>query len=132
MPTNSRRRPTPEERLQEAILSHLKAADSGLPVRPEDLLGRYPDLAVELGAFFDDQESLGTLLAPLRAPIPPGPIAPSGLRSFGKYELVEEIGRGGMGVVYKARQRGPRPPGRAEDHPGRLARHAGGRPALPQ
>ena len=50
-------------------------------------------------------------------------------RSIGPYKLLEQIGEGGMGVVYVAEQTAARPPqGRPEDHQARHGHEAGHRP----
>ncbi|HEY3963184.1 MAG TPA: hypothetical protein VGM05_01420 [Planctomycetaceae bacterium] len=78
------------------------------------MLATHFDLADDLQAFFRNRDSIENLAEPLQAvadaPTIIGPStvasAPAGntVRYFGDYELLAEIARGGMGVVFKARQ----------------------------
>src|SRR5262245_25008849 len=86
------------ERPQEAIAAYLQAVDAGQAPDRDALLARHPDLADDLRAFFADHDSVRQLAgSPLAgASLPP---------QFGDYELLEELGHGGMGLVVRVRDR---------------------------
>src|SRR5215831_9306955 len=90
--------------LEEIVLSYLKAVDAGDAPREEDFLKRYPDLAPELRQFFADEQRLDPVVKSLRELAPTAPHAPPKLEPFGDFDDIVEVARGGMAVVYKARQ----------------------------
>src|SRR5215467_12750796 len=90
-----------ERLLDEVVTAYLKEARTGRTPEPEAWLARYPELASDLAEFFADRAALERLAAPLRS-VTPGSLP---VEVIGDYELLEEIARGGMGVVYRARQR---------------------------
>ena len=92
-----------EQQLNAILHDYLQAVDAGQAPAKEEVLRLHPDLAGELAAFFADQDRLNRLAQQMRTTGPAQADAPPMIHYVGDYELLEEIARGGMGVVYKAR-----------------------------
>ncbi len=118
-----------DQQVNDIIAAYLEAVDTGQAPDRLEWLRQYPEYAAELEAFFADYAQVDRMAEPLRAAVgvksgsPLQPVAVSGggvptgdsaqaaslpvgtkVRYFGDYELLDEIARGGMGIVYKARQ----------------------------
>src|SRR5262245_10503671 len=95
-----------DRRLQDVIAAYLDAEKDGQAPAREEWLARHPDLADDLRRFLDNHAWALRLGGPLH-PQDTAPAAVPALgvvRYFGDYELLAEVARGAMGVVYRARQ----------------------------
>jgi serine/threonine-protein kinase len=109
-----------EERLGQIAFAYLQARERGRAPNPQELLTRHPEFAEELVDFLEDEADVEQRAAPLRELArlaatgqsrrryaPAGELPPTNLKSCGDHELLSVLAQGGMGLVYKARQRSP-------------------------
>jgi serine/threonine protein kinase len=122
-----------EHRLNAILLAYVEAVEAGHSPDRQLLMALYPDLASELSEFFEGRDQVEDMSAPLRdfnrsgfvraalqmTKTPPtqvgglvsqssasgqGTTPSTELGQLGDYQLIREIGRGGMGIVYEAHQ----------------------------
>jgi WD40 repeat protein/tRNA A-37 threonylcarbamoyl transferase component Bud32 len=106
--------------LEEVLEEYMERLDRGESVDRAQLLARHPALADELQSYFASSEEVERLGRRSKGETPPAspsralpstgglenaPPAENEVRQVGDYDLLEQIGQGGMGVIYKARQR---------------------------
>jgi serine/threonine-protein kinase len=119
--------PEPDERLGEILAAWIEAAERGEAPDSAEWLARHASFAPELAQFLANRARLQEAAEPLRqavramaavAPSSRAPLCPMSQestgalpaaemigRSVGEHDLLEAIGQGGMGLVYRARHR---------------------------
>jgi WD40 repeat protein/tRNA A-37 threonylcarbamoyl transferase component Bud32 len=105
-----------QDLLEEVLQEYMQRLDRGEVVDQALYLAQHPEVASELRSYFagtDEVERIHwqvgretSVLSPSRieAELPESRTEKGVIRRVGEYELLEQIGCGGMGVIYKARQ----------------------------
>jgi tetratricopeptide (TPR) repeat protein/tRNA A-37 threonylcarbamoyl transferase component Bud32 len=96
------------ERLTDALDRYLTALEHDAPLSQDAIIAEHPDLAEPLRAYFHSLEELHEMAAGFgggsKTETHDEPDESGAAKRIGDFELRREVGRGGMGVVYEARQ----------------------------
>jgi hypothetical protein len=95
--------PDEQQRLAEVLEDYLDDLEHGRKPDAEALIARHPELATAIQAYLTSLDFVYAATASMRIP-EAAPLPADNARQLGDYTIVREIGRGGMGVVYEARQ----------------------------
>jgi len=92
-----------ERRLDAVIAAYFDRHEAGEAVGPDQVMAEHPEFRSELSRFFAAREHVERIARPLRA-IAQFAIAADSPGRLGDFIIHQEIGRGGMGIVYEAEQ----------------------------
>lgn len=92
-----------EELLARLLDDYLSSLQSGAPLDLEHLIAEHPQLADDIRAFAEGLDVLHQVTHQFRSTAKDRPETDYA-RRLGDFEIGDEVGRGGMGVVYEARQ----------------------------
>lgn len=96
-----------QQRLTAVLDEYLSALESGTPTSEEALFAAHPDLREPLTHYLrslGQLQELATAGEGVANRLASAPIQPAPLMQIGDFQLIEQIGRGGMGIVYIAKQ----------------------------
>ena len=93
-----------KKRLTALLDRYLRGLEQGSPESAEALLGGNEDLAEVLRVYLEKLDALHGVAAGFQRTLVDGAGPAETPRKLGEYTIIREIGRGGMGIVYEARQ----------------------------